>query len=354
VPGRLARYVLRETASLYLLGVAAFCLLLSIDFLALWAEYLIEQQAPLATVARLMAFKLPWFLHLSLPIAVVLAVLLATGRLARDSELKAAYGLGVRPLALLLPLLLFGLAISLVTLLNNGYLEPEGDRSYNRLVESFFYTRPPNEVQSNAAYALADHGIYYASRIRSRPGDPHRADLSGVLVLQPDGTMLSAPSGTWDSLARTWRLEGVERSEPGEEPEVVGEAVLPFELEGAAQDALARQETLSLPALVERIAAVRAGGGNVRDLSFSLHRRIADAFSAGVFVLFAGTLGLGLRGRAAGFAWTIVLLVSFWATWTLAGNLYETGVLGPLGAAWLTPAAVGVGGFVVALWRLRS
>lgn len=338
---------------MYLLGVAAFCLLLSIDFLALWAEYLLEQQAPWQTVVRLMAYKLPWFLHLSLPVAVVLAVLLATGRLARDSELKAAYALGVKPHMLLLPLLLFGLAVSGLSLLNNGYLEPEGEQRYNRLVDSFFYTRPPNEVQSNAAYALPEYGIYYASRLRSQPGQTHSAELSGVLVILPDGTTLSAARGSWDSRNRQWRLADVERQVPGAEPELVGELLLPFDLAGTASEAVSRRETLSLSELSARIGTVREAGGNVRDLRFALHRRIADAFSATVFVLFAGTLGLALRGRSAGFAWTIVLLVLFWATWTLAGNLYDTHVLGPAAAAWLTPLLVGASGSVVAVWRLR-
>ncbi|MEX2536169.1 MAG: LptF/LptG family permease [Trueperaceae bacterium] len=354
MPSRLARYVLRETAAMYVLGVAAFCLLLSIDFLALWAEYLIEQEATLATVVRLMAFKLPWFLHLSLPVAVVVAVLLATGRLARDSELKAAYGLGIKPLTLLAPVMLFGLLVSGVSLLNNGYLEPEGERRYNRLVDSFFYTRPPNEVQSNAAYALPAGGIYYASRIRARPDSSSTAELSGVLVILPDGTVLSAPAGVWNSQERQWLLQEVERSRPNGEPQLLGELELPFELDSAAGETLTRREALSLPALSQQIRAVQGAGGNTRELRFSLHRRIADAFSALVFALFAGTLGLGLRNRSAGFTWSIVLLVAFWATWTLAGNLFETGVLGAAVAAWLTTAVVGLCGSLVALWRLRS
>lgn len=339
---------------MYVLGVAAFCLLLSIDFLALWAEYLLEQRAPLGTVARLMLYKLPWFLHLSLPIAVVLAVLLATGRLARDSELKAAYGLGVVPTILLLPLLLFGVGVSAVTVVNNGYLEPAAERRYKDLVDGFFYTRPPNEVQSNAAFAIPGHGIYYAARVRSLEGESQRAELTGIVIIQPDGTMLSAPRGIWNSAARQWLLAETERSLPGEEPRLVGEVVLPFELDVEPQQTLSNRETLSLPELSERIGAVARAGGNVRELRFALHRRIADAFTAVVFVLFAGTLGLGLHSRSAGFAWTVVLLVAFWATWTLAGNLFETRVLGAVIAAWLTPLAVGASGFLVALWRLRA
>ena len=77
---RLSRYFVRETTGLYLFGVAAFCLLLSIDMLTSWAKFLLEQEASLGTVTRLMLFRLPVFLHLSMPIAIVFAILLATGR----------------------------------------------------------------------------------------------------------------------------------------------------------------------------------------------------------------------------------------------------------------------------------
>lgn len=339
---------------MYVLGVAGFCLLISIDFLSQWAEYLLEQEATLATVGKLMLYRAPWFLHLSLPVAAVLAVLLATGRMARDSELKAAYGLGVNPLTLLTPLLLFGVLVSGISLVNNGFVEPEAEVRYNRLVDSFFYTRPPNEVQTNAAFSVPDSGIYFASRIRAQRDSADSAELSGVLVMRPDGTTFSARSGTWDSGEREWQLVETQVREPGEQPRAAGRVTLPFDLDTSAEETLSRRETLSLPRLVEQIEAVRAVGGNIRELSFALHRRIADAFSAVVFVLFAGMLGLGLRGRAAGFAWTIVLLVAFWATWTLAGNLFDTGVLGAVEAAWLTPALVAVVGSAVALWRLRT
>ena len=62
-----------------------------------------------------------------------------------------------------------------------------------------------------------------------------------------------------------------------------------------------------------------APGGETRDLLFTFHRRLADAFSAVIFALVAGALGLYLHGRSAGFGWTIVLIVLFWSVWTLVG-----------------------------------
>jgi lipopolysaccharide export system permease protein len=337
---RFARYLLMETVGLYLFGLAAFILLLSIDLLVSFANFLIRNDATLAQIGQLFAFRLPFFLHISLPVAVVFGLLLATGRLAKDSELKAVYALGASPRRLLLPALVLGVAVAGISVLNNGYLEPRGERAYLELVNSFFSSRPSPETQSNVAYQL-DNGIYFAGRVRGDLDDLTRAELSGVLVLQ-DGVMTSAPAGLWDSEARTWTLEGAEVVRGGGEPESVGSITLPFDIDTAPSETLARSDTLPLDELWGQIRELRAAGDAARPQLFALHRRIADAASAIIFALAAGALGLTVRSRSAGFGWTIVLLVVFYASWTLASNLFDRGVLDPVTAAWFTFALVGL------------
>ena len=348
----LASYVLRETIWLYGLGVAAFCLLLSIDTLTVWAEYLIEQNVSLLDVGRLMLYRIPFFLHISLPVAAVFAVLLATGRLAKDSELKAAYSLGVPPFSLLGPLLLFGLIVSGLAVINNGYLEPRGEVAQEELVTSFWNARPSAETQRDASF-VQEEGVYYAARIRADEVDRTRAELSGVLIYRDDGTLLSAQSGTWDSVARTWTLETVEVLPPEATPSEEARLVLPFDLENDAATNLAESETLTLGELWGRIQSAGAAGRDLRGDLFNFHQRLADAFSAFIFVLVASALGLHIRGRSAGFAWTIVLIVFFFALWTLSENLFEQGVFSPIVAAWATSGVVGLVGLGIAAARLR-
>jgi lipopolysaccharide export system permease protein len=352
VPSRLSTYLLRETSGLYLLGVAAFCLLLSIDTLTVWASFLLEQDATIITVVKLMIYKLPFFLHLSLPIAAVFAVLLATGRLAKDSELKAAYASGVPPLSLLWPLLFLGLVISVAATLNNGYLEPRGEIAQNKLEASVWNARPSAETQVDASFRQPG-GIYHAARIRADALDKTRAELTGVLVYGGDGTVWSARYGVWDSVAKTWRLEEVEVLAPGSAPRIRAAVTLPFDLQADAGEALREADILTLSELLQRIGSGRRAGQDISDDVFNFHRRLADAFSALIFVLVAGALGLHLRGRSAGFGWTIVLLVCFFALWTLSESFFEQGVLPPVAAAWLTSAVVGAVGAILAFVRLR-
>ena len=239
---RLSRYLNYETIGLYLFGVAAFCLLLSIDFLSVWADFLIRQGASIQTISKLILFKIPFFLHLSIPIASVFAVLLATGRLAKDSELKAAYSLGVPPLKLLMPLLGLGFVISLLALINNGYLEPKGEIAHNHVVDSFYSQRPPAETQSDVSYVIEGQGIYFAGEIRSEEHNSRIAHLRGVLIAKGDGSRLSSKVGTWDSDAKLWTLTEVQMIDRDGKRSEVPEVSLPFGIEAEVALSLSDEE----------------------------------------------------------------------------------------------------------------
>lgn len=348
MPVRLARSLLRETTGLLVLGIAGVSLLLSIDLLSVLARFLIEHDAGLATVGRLLAAKTPWFLHLALPVAATFAVLVATARMARDSELKAAQAGGVAPRALIVPLVAWGLVVSGVAVFVNGTLEPRAERQYQRIIEGFLYGRPPLASERNVSY-LVDDVIFHAARVRASSDDNDRAELSGVLVRLADGTLWTARNGVWDAKAATWSLDEGWSLPPRGEPLPSGARTLAFPLELDPESTLARADTLTLAELSELIDERRAAGTDVAEQRFDLHRRLADAASAAVFVLVAAALGLRLRGRGAGIALTIALVAGFWATWTLAAGLFDRGVLGPIAAAWSTPLVVALVGAILAL-----
>ncbi len=351
---RLSGYVLRETLPVYLLGIAAFCLLLSIDFLSTLAQFLIQYQASAATVGKLLLYRLPYFLHLSLPIALVFATLLATGRLAKDSELKAAYAAGVPPLSLLGPLVLFGLLVSGLALYNNGYLEPLGQSAYTDTVNSFFYGSLPPQSQLNVAYSVKGEGVFYASRIQADRDNHDLAHLQGVLVIRPDGTLISSEEGLWKSREHSWLLTQPTILKTGQAPSTQAQLSLPFQEQTQVSSSLADPEQQTLSQLRAHIGSAAAAGGETRELRFNFQRRIADAFDALIFVLLAGALGLGVRGRSGGFGWTIVLLVLFYFIWTLSQNLFQQQVLSPVVAAWFTTVVVGFIGGTLALVRFRA
>lgn len=336
---KLPRYVLRDTISLYALGVAAVCVLLMIDTLAVLATFIIQYDVSLGTTAQLLLYRIPYFLHLALPIAVVFAVLLSVGRMAKDSELKAAYASGVPPRSLLWPLVLFGIGASVLSLANNGLLEARGNQAYQAIVDSFIYIRPPAESRTNVAYQVNDT-IYFAMSMTSTANGDAR--LERVLITSGD-EIIAAPSGTWVVDDNEWVLSSAEVSVPGEETrELFDSYTVPFTVGIGAEQLFSRTDELPLDQLWQQRSSLAAVGGDTSDLDYEFHSRVADSLNAIFFATIAATVALRVQGRGAGFAWTIVLMVAFWGFWTVSASLYDSGTLSAIPAAWLVPAVTAV------------
>jgi hypothetical protein len=188
-------------SGLFVLGVAAVCLLLSIDLLSVLARFLVEQQAGPSAVLRLLVSKVPWFLHLAMPVAAVFAVLVSGGRMARDSELKAAQAGGIPPRALLVPVLAWGLAVSAVAVVNNGMVEPRAERAYQAIIDDFLYGRPP-VASERAVCSLPPFIVLRPATWSSTPLDRTRS------------TSTCIPEVSTSSTSRMFRLEPSDRSTP--------------------------------------------------------------------------------------------------------------------------------------------
>src|SRR4029434_4402939 len=99
------RYILSELLSPFSMGVGVFTFFLVIDRIYHLTELVITKGVPFFLVLALLGFTLPAFLALTLPMALLVAVLIVGGRMAADMEVTAFKESGVSPLRLLRPFL---------------------------------------------------------------------------------------------------------------------------------------------------------------------------------------------------------------------------------------------------------
>ncbi len=348
---RFSRYVLREVGPLYLGGVLLFFILQMTDYLSGTVGAFLSYHTGVTKALTLLSYQLPNILNRCLVLAVPFALLLAFGRLAKDSELKAAYSGGVRPLNLLWPLLLPSLLVGAAVYANAGYLTPSGNAKYFR----YFYTDIYNmavPTPTTENYAHAENGNFFtAGRIENLGnGSRNVSGLTGVVVQTPQGTY-SAGSGRWDATARTWTLAGGYKVGPSGQV-----TLLKTQMTFAQNDVVARPpppaDQSNTPQLRAQLAAQPAGTERYRRTAYELARRQADPFTPLVFVLAAGALGLILTNRAWAVGAVILFLVAFYALWSTAPQLAAVGALSPLAAAWLPNSLFAAFGLLLA-WRLR-
>ena len=95
------RYVTLELWPPFVISVAVFTFFLVIDRVYQLTDLVIGKQVPARLVLALLLYLLPPLLSLSMPIAVLMAVLIAGGRLSADLEVAALKASGVSPARLL-------------------------------------------------------------------------------------------------------------------------------------------------------------------------------------------------------------------------------------------------------------
>src|SRR5262245_41117630 len=102
----LDRYVLREVMMPFLLALLLLTFALEIPPILEQGEMLIAQGASWDVVIRVLATLVPQSLGVTIPMALLVGVLIALGRLAADREIVAMDACGVGPLQVLRPLLI--------------------------------------------------------------------------------------------------------------------------------------------------------------------------------------------------------------------------------------------------------
>ena len=86
------------------------------------------------TIFRVFLNLLPSILAVTIPMAFLLGVLLAFGRMASDSEIVALRASGVSPLRLLVPVLLLSIVTALLTFYINAVALPAANQVHRELV----------------------------------------------------------------------------------------------------------------------------------------------------------------------------------------------------------------------------
>ena len=104
----LSRYLLRQLVAPFLFALAALTSLMLLSQIAKKFGALVGKGLPWAVIAEVFALSLPFIVAMTLPMAVLLAVLYAFSHLAADNEITAMRASGISVYQVLTPVLAWG------------------------------------------------------------------------------------------------------------------------------------------------------------------------------------------------------------------------------------------------------
>jgi LPS export ABC transporter permease LptG len=180
------RYVLRELLAPFCLSGALFTFFLFIDRIYHLTDLVITKGVPLHLVMQLLVFMMPSFLALTLPMALLVAVLLAGGRMAGDLEVVAFQASGVGPLRLFSPVLAVALMVTIAAGALTIVLGPPANREFQAQLFKIVQARATSGLKERVFNADFGDVVIYPEEISAS-----QVALRGLLVSDERNPLLT-------------------------------------------------------------------------------------------------------------------------------------------------------------------
>ena len=345
LPERLDRYVLSHYLGIFLLVISSFYLLhLLSDLRTLLDDITAHESATAEVVLRYFALKSPEMIVTGLPLASLLATLLAFGVLERNQEVTAMKAAGLSLFRISLPVLLLGILLSVAQFaLTDSVLPRANERAANlraeireskpastfglrqwifgaerRLYNFASYSRGRDEYQGVAIYRFAGDG---SSRVAERIEAEGMRFRDGLWVLRNGWSRTFGAEGEKFEAFRRLTLD------LPEDP-----AYFQREVRAPAQ--------MSFHRLRRYIRDLRQGGYDVQELEVALHEKVSMSTVPAILILLGVTFSFHRgrqRGTLAGVGLAVILTIAFYVLLATGRALGGVGIIPPIAAAWSPP-----------------
>jgi len=365
-------YVLRKTLKPLMLALVVALMVLVIERMLGLLDLLLGAQGPLKLVFEIMAFLVPHYIGLALPISLLIGAMVAFNTLSRDGEIDALQGAGIGLARQSRAAVLAACAVAVVTGVTFGYLKPYSRYAYQAMVYTVGNAALQAFVQAGVFTQIGDT-TFLVNAVGEQPGtfgevflfreDPGdsttitarggalvRSGLDGVPVLRlVDGVRLTLREGT-----ATARTGG---------PDLPPVGVLRFDqlrmVLGSAQDEMFRprgadERELTITELWQRRDSPPPGV-RTSDLAAEFNVRLARTLSVPFLPLLGIPLALGRRrsDRSWGIALGVLVLIVYNQVLDLGKNVAETGAISPFLGLWV-PFALFAGLATWLFWRAST
>ncbi|OGQ25335.1 MAG: LPS export ABC transporter permease LptF [Deltaproteobacteria bacterium RIFCSPHIGHO2_02_FULL_60_17] len=355
----LTTYVVLEILPPFLLGLAAFTMILLIARILKLVELVVTRGVPFLEIAKLFALILPTFLEMTVPMALLLAIFLGLGRLSGDHELLALKASGISPTQVLLPIAAVALAVSLITLLLTTLVRPAANLALKKELYTIAKNRVGTALKENVFNDDFPQVLIYVDELVP-PGDTSQGVLivdrrnparENIIFSKVALIVSDEESNTIDLKLFDGALYEREKQRPSFSQTRFNTYDLKLEFDEAFSPIRKKErgpKEMSLRRLGKSIQLKESKGLRPTAELIELHQRFSFAFAPLVLSLLAVSLVMvPTRSRASrswGFALCLTWLLVYYGLLSMGKALGEREILPPAVALWLPNIVVGLAG----------
>ncbi len=170
------RYIVKEFLPPFFLGLLLFTFVLLMNRIFKLTDLIVTKGVSLVVVLKLFTYILPSFFTLTIPMAVLLAALIAFSRLSTDSEIIALKATGFSLYRLMVPVMALSVLAFMVTSYFSLHLGPEKARNFKRDLFILAKTRGIIGIEEAVFNDSFKNLVIYAQ------GTPSADEMRGVFI----------------------------------------------------------------------------------------------------------------------------------------------------------------------------
>lgn len=380
----LDRYIIREVLPPTGLGLVLFTFIVLLQQVTLLTGILISRGADLATTLKLFFNILPSIFAITIPMAFLLGVLLAFGRLASESEIVAMRASGISPVQMLRPVIMLSIAAAGLTFYVMTVALPQANSVYRETFYTLVISKARSEIKPRVfTDEVLPSMVLYVSDVAADNGqwknvfisDMRAPDKPRVILARTGYLAIDDKDKTVSLHLERGYIHSYDRANPKDynlEYFRIGDFALPFDqifpkiplTKGGREMTLEELEASHVASLEKsrRLASEgRTAEAQVERMKAATFRvELHKKFSIPVACIVFGLLGLGLslgnrkEARSAAFALSIVVISIYYIFLRLGEQAGDTEMVAPWIGMWGANIVLGIAGMLLIAMNQRE
>lgn len=174
----LDRYLIRQLVAPFLFSLAALTSIMILNQVARRFGALVGKGLPWTVIAEVFGLSIPFIVAITLPMAVLMAVLYTFTHLAADNEVTAMRASGISVFQLVAPVFSVGVFVAVLSFAFTDQVLPRSNAQLRNLLLNIGRKKPTFELREQIINELGPAGIF----LRALRIDPNTGWMRGVTI----------------------------------------------------------------------------------------------------------------------------------------------------------------------------
>ena len=343
----ISRYIFKEIVFPFIIILFVLTFVLLMGKMLQIMDLIVNKGISIFTIAKLISFLLPAFMLFTIPIALLIAILIAMGRLSADNEITVLKASGVSLTQIYYPVAIASLITFVITIFVGYFLVPQSNFATKRLLFTIAQQNASIGIKEKVFNADFKGILLYAETIPPKGDFMENVMISDNRIRGEQNTILAKKAYLFadaDSMTVMLRLENGSIhsvSSDFKNYRKIDFKIYDINLDlssaisGISEDSKSSVE-MTMGELLEKMRKPGLDEAAIRELAIEVHKKFSIPLSCILFGLLALPLGIkshrAVKSRGVAIA---IIVVSIYYLLRIGGEAFvETGYLSPEVGVW--------------------